>query len=564
MSNRRNTAKGPLPKKKPRTHLLALYGTLIVLGITLLVLGQASIGRRNGDDLPASPQAKDARPVDKVPPATTATKRPIANGSGASRDEIELIDDDGKTLWASPTDGPPLDVTDLPPGVTFVVSTRPEPIAAHAAAAEIWESGRPLIERALAGKDGDSESIQGVARDVIGFTVDGGGNWSITQVARISESANETAAEYFTSKFPEAKPRNHNGQQYWFAGNRAYYLPSRDERRLVVTSPEAISEIIDLAGQPPPLRRDVERLLAHTDSDRHITILFAPNSLFREGGSIFDGPMSPLREPLEWFLGDELSAVAVSFHWDENFYFELIATPTLDTSPERASRALAERFRQIPDMLEQFALGLDPHPYGRAVIARFPAMVRAMSTYMRAGFDRDHAVLNGYLPAAAGHNLLLGAELTLAEARGGASTAAETAMPTTAPSSDDASLREKLAQPVSLQFTRDTLEAAIEQLSHDAGVPIVIRGPDLQAEGITKNQSFGIDVENQPAEEVLVEILRLANPDKSAESPSDAKQKLVYVIEPGENGAEQVSVTTRAAAAARGVELPEAFREAEP
>jgi hypothetical protein len=104
----------------------------------------------------------------------------------------------------------------------------------------------------------------------------------------------------------------------------------------------------------------------------------------------------------------------------------------------------------------------------------------------------------------------------------------------------------------------------LRQLSLDIGVPVVIRGPDLQADGITKNQSFGIDVADKPAEEVLVEILRLANPDKTATGPNDVKQKLVYVIEKREDGGQQVLITTRAAAGSRGDSLPSAFRPAEP
>ena len=121
-------------------------------------------------------------------------------------------------------------------------------------------------------------------------------------------------------------------------------------------------------------------------------------------------------------------------------------------------------------------------------------------------------------------------------------------------------MHERLQRNTSLSFPRDTLEAALEQLSRDIGVDIVIAGADLQAEGITKNQSFGIDLSNRPAEEILVEILRLANPDKSATGPADTRQKLVYVVavEPGK--AEHIVITTRAQAVSRGDELPAIFR----
>ena len=121
-----------------------------------------------------------------------------------------------------------------------------------------------------------------------------------------------------------------------------------------------------------------------------------------------------------------------------------------------------------------------------------------------------------------------------------------------------------MSKVTSLRFAKDTLEAALEQLSQDIGVPIVIRGPDLQAEGITKNQSFGIDISDKPAEEILVQILRLANPDKAATGPADPRQKLVYVVEQTADKTEQIVVTTRAGAKVRRIELPAAFRAAKP
>jgi hypothetical protein len=101
-------------------------------------------------------------------------------------------------------------------------------------------------------------------------------------------------------------------------------------------------------------------------------------------------------------------------------------------------------------------------------------------------------------------------------------------------------------------------------LSQDIGAPIIIRGPDLQADGITKNQSFGIDLSNKRAEELLVEILHLANPDKTSPGTHDARQKLVYIIEQTPDKTEQIVITTRAKAKARHNELPEAFRVSKP
>ena len=106
-----------------------------------------------------------------------------------------------------------------------------------------------------------------------------------------------------------------------------------------------------------------------------------------------------------------------------------------------------------------------------------------------------------------------------------------------------------------LQFPREELEAALSMLAEDVGVPIIIRGHDLQLDGITRNQLFGIDISDRPAGEILVEMLRRANPDKTATGPADPRQKLVYVL-----GPDAIYITTRSAAAGRGEELPAEFQ----
>jgi hypothetical protein len=108
-------------------------------------------------------------------------------------------------------------------------------------------------------------------------------------------------------------------------------------------------------------------------------------------------------------------------------------------------------------------------------------------------------------------------------------------------------MAQRLKHVTSLTFARDTLERAIQLLADDIGVQAEILGPDLQLEGITKNQSFGLDEKDKPAEEILRDIMVKANPDG----------KLVYVVKPRQpGGEEELFITTRAAAAKRGDPLP--------
>ncbi len=561
MSNPRTTK--PLgmahsPHRRP-TRWLIIAGAVVSAAIALATVAPMVFSTRDGE-MAAIVDQELSKQDPSSSRATTAPPNAHASETGISpADRVTLVEDDGKTLWVSPTSGPPLDLAYLPPGTQIIVALRPAALASHPEDNKVIDALGPIGFRGAQILEDVLLEPHGVAQAVIGCYVTSDGSWKTTLAVRLS---GRTATEHLAEKLPNATEKSHNGETYWLTDGRAYYLPAADDDMLLVVAPEeSIAEIISLGGLTPPLRRDTERLLAHTDAGRHVTIIVAPNSLFSEGQSMFSGTMAGLRDPLFWFLGDELSAAALSLHWNENFFIELIATPTLDTSPERASRILGERLVQVPDKLQEFIAGLEPQTYSRDIVSRFPDMVRTMVAYTRSGFDSDHAVLRCYLPAVAGHNLIMGAELTLAETKGAARTVAEANAPLESSSSKLESVRARLQRDTSLRFARDTLEAALEQLAQDTGMEIVIRGADLQAEGITKNQSFGIDIENKPAADILLEILRLANPDKTATGPSDVRQKLVYVIAPSRpDGSEQIVVTTRAAAAQRGDDLPAVFR----
>ena len=474
-------------------------------------------------------------------------------------DASSIIDDDGKSQWVSPTHGKPLDLAYLSPGAQIILALRPAELFKQGEGARIRQALGPLGEHAIETVEHVTTMPLGeIDRLLVGCQISSAGEWSITYVAH---AARPISRETMRAKLPDATGKDHDGKKYALANGIAYYLPGTAAPNVLVAAPEdAIEDVIDLAGQMPPLRRDIERLVARTDADRQITVLFAPNSLFSEGQSLFSGQASRLRDPLFWFLGDELSGAALSLNWDSNFFLELTASPTLDTPAEKASRIFAKRVTEIPSRLESYIATLAPQPYGQQIIARFPAMVRQLAKYTRTTVDDGRIILRCYLPAAAGHNLLLASELAMVESPGSAPTATVAASKGDSPSS----VKERLAKVTSLKFAKDTLESALDQLSQDIGAPIVIRGPDLQADGITKNQSFGIDLSNKPAEEILVEILHLANPDKTSPGTHDARQKLVYIIEQKPDKTDQIVVTTRAKVKERHQNLPAAFQIAKP
>jgi hypothetical protein len=566
MSNPRATKLKSTPPVQSRSlqKWLIVAGVSLCGAIALAVAGRSLIeGTSETADAIPVPSNKSQSITDEQPKTKRPRSKPQSKKEPASKDS-SLVSDDGKTLWVSPTHGPAVDLAYLSPGAQIIAVLRPAALLKHPEGekvrAALGPAGQKEIERIeqLIGL-----RLDDVERLVVGAEATSSGKWLVTFVVHAGAPISR---ETLLAKLTGAVKKSQQGTDYWSSGERAYYMPTAGEGKVLVVAPaESIADIIDLAGSPPALRRDIERLLDHTDAERHATIIVAPNSLFSEGQSIFAGELGSLRSPLFWFLGDELSGAAISMNWSDNFFLELIGTPKLETTTPRAAQIFADRCAKIPEKLQQYVTHLGPQPYGREVIERFPAMVGKLAAYTRSGSEPDHAVLRCYLPIVAGHNLLMAAELTLAEsAVGGTKLASDRTADSGEAITSAASLRGKLAKKTSLRFAKDTLEAALEQLSQDIGVPIVIRGPDLQAEGITKNQSFGIDISNKPAEEILVQILRLANPDKSATSPSDPHQKLVYIFEQKPDKSEQIVVTTRARAAERRNELPAAFRTAKP
>ncbi len=505
----------------------------------------------------AAPVAEDdlnilgpANPV--VEPMVDAAEiKPVARVREA------MMADDGRALWASPTRGAALPLGYLPPGPQIFLAVRPASLLAHPEGEKVFAALGPRGQQYLS----DLQRITGLAADeieqvVIGLHPGGIGEFETSMVVYLAQP---TDAAGLPARWTGARSATHAGQEYFVAGSYAYYVPAQEEGRVfAVTSPKYVRDVIALGASAPPLEREMERMLADTDATRHFTLLFPPKHIFGEAHqAVFTGATADLKGPLGEFLGDEkIEAAQLSMHLDDNFFTELRIFGTLDLPPSQLTGQMQERLSGLPRQVRALIFGMQSYPYSQAILAEFPEWIRLFAEYTRSDVEHEQAVLRSYLPAVAAHNLLMGVELALAQ-RGGGSGGGGAVVAAT--SKQDASIEQILQRPMSLSFPRDTLEQSIRMVSEEIGVEIVILGSDLQLDGITKNQSFGIDLRDQPAKKILQQILLLANPDKTASGPDDPKQKLVYVIKPDESGKEAIFVTTRAQAAKRGDTLPAEF-----
>jgi hypothetical protein len=280
------------------------------------------------------------------------------------------------------------------------------------------------------------------------------------------------------------------------------------------------------------------------DASRAITLLGSPHYLLHDGRPILAGPFAKLVDPLGEFFGREVRAAALSLHFGQATYIEIDCRPPAGTTATRLAKGVAAKIEAIAETVEEYCNAIEPHPYGLKLVRRLPMMLTAVAGNLRSGGEGRGAVVNCLLPEHAAHNLALAAELAIEQTAGGA--ARTTAAPTTGP----ASAADRLQRKMSLVFPSDTLEKTVQMIAEEIGLPIEILGKDFELEGITKNQSFGLDERNQTADAILRKILARSNPDG----------KLVYVVR-NTGGVESVEITTRAAAAKRGDTLPPGFEE---
>ena len=500
-----------------------------------------------------------------VAPLAAVAAEPPAGAASPPVAARQLVVDDPALPWASPTEGPRPRLAYLPPGSQLILLARPADLAADPEGRLVIQALGPEVEAGLSrlaawcGCDvADIESVQA------GWQADGGaavvGGYAVRLVAGRTlpgDDAERRRAWGPTTIRAVEGETVHVGEEF------SFWVPAAEADQVLVVAANGSGTARDQEAAEPlidqlvnraaaaadgaddalqaDLPRELEELVAMLDADRHLTLFGSPHYLLTQGRVVLAGPLARLAEPLEDLFGDAVKAAAVSAHVSDQCYLELDAIATLDVRARDLARQLAAHLEGLPDAVERSCLALDPDPYGRILVMRLPQMLRVMVASMRSGSEGGGAILNAYLPRPAGHNLALAAELALAQSPG---VAAGARPPAPAPPAAAGALA-RLERKITLVFTKDTLEKSLQMIADEIGVPLEIVGPDLELEGITKNQSFGLDARDRPAREILREILAKANPDG----------KLVYVVS-GQGDDERILVTTRAAAEQRGDTLP--------
>lgn len=562
-------------KRAARLRMIGMIGMGVAGGLVALMLGMA-MWRSSPPPAPQkeidgdqsdvaverhSPQrSEQEKEADLSAETATNAAKQSSNGPVATESQVTIVD--SPTLpWASPTAGRPPSLAYLPPGSQLVLLARPAEIVADGEGLQFVKSLGPRVAggitllSTLCGR-----GLEGIAEVQAGWQAGGGeeagevmAGWA---VRLLEPSPLGDDADARTRAWGETSETDVDGETVHKGKTLSFWLPAAEEGRVLVMAPFPLLEATVKAAQAAgpdsdgeslvaSLPQDLEQLVSMLDRTRHLTLLGSPHYLLTDGRPLMVGPLARLVEPLGSFFGDGVRAAALSLHFGDNFYAEVDTIATRAEPGKPMAIRLARQIENQADAVEDYCASIDPHPYGRKLVMRLPAMIRVLAANARCGAEGRGVVLNAYLPRHAGHNLVLASELAIEQSPGGGIVAVASGKPAAASAGGPTA---PLQKKISLVFAKDTLEKSIQMLAEEIGMPMEILGGDLQLEGITKNQSFSLDERDKPAETVLRTIL----------AKSDSAGRLVYVIR-RRDGVESIEITTKAAAAKRGDPLPPGY-----
>ncbi|MFM8252724.1 MAG: protein kinase domain-containing protein [Planctomycetota bacterium] len=503
----------------------------------------------------------------------TTESKPSSDGPAVRQ---EVIADNGQLLWASPTQGPAVELDFVPPGGQLFLIVRPAEMLATTEGPRVLRGLGPNVELAIK----EWETAAGVRladiRQLILTLHDNGEEFPRSSlVVHLNESV---PVEDLTARWGNAQPLGDAESRLFKNASWTYYVPAdSDGRVFVMGATEDVEKVAkETKGAPPALRREIDKLRRVTDAQRHVSLLLAPNylssNLFRDGRKYYFGDGKKAREPLDWFLKDELQALLFSLHCDHDSFWELRLATNIGKEKLQLATELRDRLAEVPDQALDYIATIGSNPYWERVRLLYPNMIRMLHKMTRVGVEEDMAVVNCVLPPSAAHNLVFGSEMVLASTPGAlpvanTPTASSKYTPATMTLDDVVNKFE-----TTLMFEAQSLEFALQDIAKDVneslkGLPfefkIKILGDDLQLDGITRNQTIrDFQQKGKTVGEVLTAMVRKANPVTTVKEASEKDQKLIWVLDkdPADPAKTIVLVTTRAAADKRKYQLPKPFQ----
>ena len=517
---------------------------------------------------PVSNRVKEDQ--DRGTKPTGTQKTPSKQDGGATG--YQLVDDE-RLLYVPPyaagTEKTSLEY--LPPGPAMVASLRIASIIESNIGDQVIEVFSPDLD-ALISSIAERAAVPVESIKTCGLALHPGKEgWP--EVSLAIQLKDPIPAKDLIEKWDVAAARTGDGATI-YAGDSpesdAYYFEGKGDDpviRFAIGSVAKISEVAETEGTSVLLPRNSQILWNATSDESDLVVLFAsPNFLFADGRELLFNSLPAFISPLKSALQPDVSAMLVTVDFgDEQMFIETRLTPSGGSSPAALVRMLQEKIGGWPNWADDFIINSVPDASWRLLANRLRPMVSFVAEQVRFGVSEEVAIANAYLPAQAVPQVMLATVLALNTPEG-------SSVATAAPASKKPlSVEELLNRKMSVTFEQESLEFAIDNIvtAFERDLPsgstlpnIRIIGGDLQLMGITQNQQVrDFKQANVPLRQVLTELLRLANPDKTATGPKDEKQSLIWVVEddPNKPGTKEILITTRNSAKDK-YEVPPEFK----
>lgn len=444
------------------------------------------------------------------------TARPAKTGTagekpGSRFDKIfgkkDPTSDTGTEAIVSPTHGKPISLKYVPDGARVLINLHP---------AALWTNGGRMEEfRACCGplaawleeqlKTLCLEEPSKIEEVLIAFIPSEKGQPpDVSAVVHLSKPLKRSLLlQRFKGRSQQDNPRH----TYYLDGQHIYLVV--DDRTYAIGPRLLEKEFLLAADNVMHPVESLDKLLQRSDRDRHLTIAFEPVAVQLDAPFLAPASAQPLLQGvLDWF-GNDVVGVVWSLHLAPHFHSEILLRNKTDKSPERLHRQFYKKLDGLPrDILAQVE-PLKPATMGtRRVVGRFPAMTSAFALSTRMDHDDRLVAFHTELPERAAPNLAIGARLTwdeIVRAKMDLQTNDKVQGPATP--AKPATLAERLAKRIDVDFRNDALYKALDDVGEMTGIKFKIEGNDLKMVGITQNMKQLFKLDNVPATAVLHRML---------------------------------------------------------
>lgn len=413
---------------------------------------------------------------------------------------------------ASPTQGSPIALNYMPPGVRIVINLHP---------VEFWKEGSLAEEFRFCLGTAFNDWFAGNIKEMTGFEpakidrlmlgIIPGLRGEMPQVAGLVELT-EPQPRFDMIKLFQGERINDYEPAIYISGKRCFI--HIDDKTFAFGPQADAQNMADAIEFNAVTSDDITALLARTDRDRHLTVLFDPKLLRLEQETYFPEPMlAVLNHVLDW-VGDDVRSLSWALHFDRQFHSELKLRNDPVTTKLSLQSKLKQRLDEVPYRILAAVEMMNPQQIGkRKLIGRFPAMMKAfaMSTLGGSGKIEDQLVqFTTVLHERAAPNLALGTVLAWDESTrtdfnrsptpATRVASAEPAKPLT--------LEEKLKQKIEIDFRKTALQDAFAYIAEESKIPIVLDGDALKAVSFTQNMNQDMNLGTVTVQEALLGIMK--------------------------------------------------------